>query len=278
MQNKYNKEQFEELVTKFMFYMDLVFHSDWEHSKGCLENMNWFISEEGNFLYPKVQNEESNWENRGKLLKTYRELDKFLQKHDIRNREIDKYFSEEQDDNEKTDFILLAEKYFDEENEYPEQSIRSLQYFFEKGYKLTVEDKEFIQKSYKIYVQEDEKKLDKWSLLRCIEKLDNLEEIVLALKKAKILFVILSLKFDKPIHFKFPNLLGVMNNAIERYKEDVEIMLKAIKVYDREEEISKLDAKKGVFKHKIESYQKDKPIQDRSFVTIAEIIFPELKL
>lgn len=108
--------------------------------------------------------------------------------------------------------------------------------------------------------------------------MDNLEEIVLALKKAKILFVILSLKFDKPIHFKFPNLLGVMNNAIERYKEDVEIMLKAIKVYDREEEISKLDAKKGVFKHKIESYQKDKPIQDRSFVTIAEIIFPELKL
>ena len=69
MQNKYNQEQFEELVTKFMFYMDLVFHSDWEHSKGCLENMNWFISEEGSFLYPKVQNEESNWENRGEASK-----------------------------------------------------------------------------------------------------------------------------------------------------------------------------------------------------------------
>lgn len=277
MQNKYNQEQFEELVTKFMFYMDLVFHSDWEHSKGCLENMNWFISEEGSFLYPKVQNEESNWENRGKLLKTYRELDKFLQKHDIRNREIDEYFSEEQDDNEKTDFILLAEKYLDENSSHSELTKQSIANLFEGGYRVKKQDDDYIKDAYNKYAIDSNENFEKWSVLRFIVKLDDAEKIKLALSKLKPLFVLSSLKIGRPIYFNFPNLLGVLNNAIDHYREDGDIILKAIKVYDREKEISKLDANKGVFKRKTENYQNNKPIQNKYFVEVAEIIFDELK-
>lgn len=277
MQNKYNQEQFEELVTKFMFYMDLVFHSDWEHSKGCLDNMNWFISEEGSFLYPKVQNEESNWENRGNLLKAYRELDNFLQKHDIRNREIDEYFSEEQDDNEKTDFILLAEKYLDENSSHPELTKQSIINLFEGGYRVKKQDDDYIKDAYNKYAIDSNENFEKWSVLRFIVKLDDAEKIKLALSKLKPLFVLSSLKIGRPIYFNFPNLLGVLNNAIDHYREDGDIILKAIKVYDREKEISKLDANKGVFKRKTENYQNNKPIQNKYFVEVAEIIFDELK-
>lgn len=277
MQNKYNQEQFEELVTKFMFYMDLVFHSDWEHSKGCLENMNWFISEEGSFLYPKVQNEESNWENRGNLLKAYRELDNFLQKHDIRNREIDEYFSEEQDDNEKTDFILLAEKYLDENSSHPELTKQSIINLFEGGYRVKKQDDDYIKDAYNKYAIDSNENFEKWSVLRFIVKLDDAEKIKLALSKLKPLFVLSSLKIGRPIYFNFPNLLGVLNNAIDHYREDGDIILKAIKVYDREKEIAKLDANKGVFKRKTENYQNNKPIQNKYFVEVAEIIFDELK-
>ena len=277
MQNKYNQEQFEELVTKFMFYMDLVFHSDWEHSKGCLENMSWFISEEGSFLYPKVQNEESNWENRGNLLKAYRELDNFLQKHDIRNREIDEYFSEEQDDNEKTDFILLAEKYLDENGSYPELTKQSIVNLFEGGYRVKKQDDDYIKDAYNKYAKESNECFERWSILRFIVKLNDAEKIKLALRRLKPLFVLVSLSVGRPVFFNFSNLLGVLNNAIDHYREEGDIILKAIKVYKREGEISKLDARKKCFKRKTEIYQDNKPIQDKNFVEIVKIIFPELK-
>lgn len=277
MQNKYNQEEFEELVTKFMFYMELVFNSDWEYSKMCLQNMKSYIAENGSFLYPRVQNEGSDWGNRGDLLKLYRKLDDFIRKNNIRNREIDEYFSEKQDDNEKTDFILLAEKYFDEENEYPEASIGNLQILFERGYKLKEEDNIFILKNYNEFAKKSNENFGKWTLLRCIEKLNDTEKIVLVLKRVKVLFVILSLKFGKPIHFKFPNLLGTLNNAFDYYPQEGDLMLKAIKIYDREKEIAKLDERKGVFKRKIANYQKNKPIQNDNFVKNMEIIFPELK-
>lgn len=277
MQNKYNQEEFEELVTKFMFYMELVFNSDWEYSKMCLQNMKSYIAENGSFLYPRVQNEGSDWGNRGDLLKLYRKLDDFIRKNNIRNREIDEYFSEKQDDNEKTDFILLAEKYFDEENEYPEASIGNLQILFERGYKLKEEDNIFILKNYNEFAKKSNENFGKWTLLRCIEKLNDTEKIVLVLKRVKVLFVILSLKFGKPIHFKFPNLLGTLNNAFDYYPQEGDLMLKAIKIYDREKEIAKLDERKGIFKRKIANYQKNKPIQNDNFVKNMEIIFPELK-
>ena len=108
-------------------------------------------------------------------------------------------------------------------------------------------------------------------------KLNDAEKIKLALRRLKPLFVLVSLSVGRPVFFNFSNLLGVLNNAIDHYREEGDIILKAIKVYKREGEISKLDARKKCFKRKTEIYQDNKPIQDKNFVEIVKIIFPELK-
>ena len=213
----------------------------------------------------------------GKLLKTYRELDNFLQKYDIRNREIDEYFSKEQDENEKTDFILLAEKYLDENNQHSELIKQSIVNLFEEGYRIEKQDCDYIIDAYNKYAKESNECFERWSVLRFIVKLDDAEKIKLALRRLKPLFVLSSLKMGRPIYFNFLNLLGVLNNAIDHYREEGDIILKAIKVYDREKEIAKLDANKSIFKRKTENYQNNKPIQNKYFIEVAEIIFDELK-
>lgn len=62
MKEKYDLELFEKLVNRFMYSTQLIFEEDWSHSKFCLENLKSFVSENGNFLNPKVENEESEWE------------------------------------------------------------------------------------------------------------------------------------------------------------------------------------------------------------------------
>jgi hypothetical protein len=50
-----------------------------------------------------------------------------------------------------------------------------------------------------------------------------------------------------------------------------------MEVYDRKNKIQELDNRKGNLKRKIVEYQQNKPIQDKKFVDIVEILFPELK-
>ena len=116
-------------------------------------------------------------------------------------------------------------------------------------------------------------------VLRIAVKLNNKEKITLAFDKLHILFVIISLKLNKPIHFSFPNLLGVLNNAFNsnNYKESGELILKAIEVYSRKISIQELDLRKGIFKKKLSDYEQNKPIQNKEMEEIIKIIFPELK-
>lgn len=97
------------------------------------------------------------------------------------------------------------------------------------------------------------------------------------MQNRKVLFIILSLKKGKPIGYKFPNLLGVLNNAFSYYKNSIDIIFKAIDVYDREKEILKLDSRKGVFQRFSREYQDNKPVQNEELASIIKIIFPELK-
>ncbi|MBP1222338.1 hypothetical protein [Flavobacterium sp. 1355] len=176
------------------------------------------------------------------------------------------------DETKKTVFIRLAENYFYEKNNFLIYSINEL---FKRDYKIKEEDIIFINELYKkINSQSD---FEKWSLLRFAVKLNNSEKFEKAYQKSRELFVILSLKFDKPIHFNFPNLLGILNNAIQHYRENGDIILKAMNVYDRTSKIQELDYRKGNLKKKLKEYHENKPIQDKDFLEIVEILFPELK-
>ena len=52
----------------------LVFHDDWEFSKGNLSDrfIDCFISKAGTFIAPNCGDEGNNWGNRGGLLASYR--------------------------------------------------------------------------------------------------------------------------------------------------------------------------------------------------------------
>lgn len=66
------------LVTLF----ELVLDQDWEMTKSCL-NDELFLSKDGTFLNPKVEDESNNWANRGSLLASYREFKEILDKYDM---------------------------------------------------------------------------------------------------------------------------------------------------------------------------------------------------
>lgn len=272
MRKKYDLELFEKLVNRFMFSMELIFQDDWEHSKLCLENMKSFISENGDFLNPKVENEESEWGNRALFLNDYRKLRNFINNNEITFYNIDELY----EDGKITDFIRLARTFLNEEVDMPKIS-GLLQQLFNSGYILKGEDEAFITESYKIYANENTEGFERWSLLRFIEKLKEKEKINLALQNRKVLFIILSLKKGKPVGYKFPNLLGVLNNAFSYYKDSIDIIFKAIDVYDRKEEILKLDSRKGVFQRLSQECQNNKPPQNEELNEIVKIIFPELK-
>ena len=113
--------------------------------------------------------------------------------------------------------------------------------------------------------------------MRFAVKLNSKEKFALAYQKHRELFVILSLKMNKPISFNFPNLLGVINNAIQFYRESGEIILKAMEHYERTRQIMELDSRKGTFKKKLTEFETNKPIQNKEFEEIVINLFPELK-
>lgn len=176
------------------------------------------------------------------------------------------------DDLKNTVFSKLAKKYFNAKEYFQESLLLNI---FKRGYKIKAKDKVFILELYKSINKQND--LEKWSILRFIQKLNNADQIELALKKQRELFVILSFKMGKPIYFNFPNLLGVSNNAIQHYRECGDIILKAMEVYKRTEKVQKLDIKKGTFNRKRKDYLENRPIQDADFESIAKKIFEELK-
>lgn len=175
------------------------------------------------------------------------------------------------DETKKSVFIRLAENYFDEKNSFLIYLINEL---FNRGYIIKEENEIFIKQLYKKIQSESD--FEKWSMLRFAIKLNDSEKFSLAYQKQRELFVILSMKFNRPIYFNFPNLLGVLNNAIQHYRENGDIILKAMDIYDRTNEIKRLDVRKGNFARKLNEYHSNKPIQNKKFEEIVKLLFTEI--
>tara|TARA_R110000868_G_scaffold131418_2_gene341465 strand:- start:17675 stop:18481 length:807 start_codon:yes stop_codon:yes gene_type:complete len=175
-------------------------------------------------------------------------------------------------DNEgKTVFIQLIENLFATKDGYLLYSVMLL---LERDYDIKLEDVKFVTELYKNINSQEQ--LVIWALLRFAVRLKNKEKFSLVYQKQKELFVILSLKLGKPIYFNFPNLLGIMNNALQFYRENGEIILKAMTIYEREQKIKELDFKKGTFKRKLLEFESNKPIQNKELEGIIFELFPEL--
>ena len=74
-------EQLKQSFRDFIKLFELVFDHDWEHTIEMLkeENIDSYIDATGTFLKPKVDDEYSNWANRGSLLDAYKDVISKLQ-------------------------------------------------------------------------------------------------------------------------------------------------------------------------------------------------------
>ena len=88
---RYNSEEFEKLVSNFVFGSEMIFDMDWEHTKSCLSDdiIEFFISPNGDFLNPNVADEGNDWGNRLGFLESYRKLKSFMDKYELRKSLFD---------------------------------------------------------------------------------------------------------------------------------------------------------------------------------------------
>jgi hypothetical protein len=117
--------------------------------------------------------------------------------------------------------------------------------------------------------------LIKWSRLRFIIKLKKTTDIKKAFKKEKVLFTILSIKMGRPVLFNYPNLLGILNNAMEYYRESGDLIIKSLDIYNQFNKLIEMDSKE-VFVRKLEEYEMNKPFQDEELEYIVKVLFPDL--
>ena len=118
---------------------------------------------------------------------------------------------------------------------------------------------------------------DRWINLRFAVKLQNAQMFEVALFNKREFYTLLSISKGKPYYFNYPNLLGVVINAIQNYRENGDLILKAIEVYKQTAKIQQLDLKNGTFRRKVIEYMQNKPMQNEKFSEVAKILFPELE-
>lgn len=76
-------DKFEKLVTEFIYSTEYTFDWDWDHSKYCFEDLDLFVSENGTFLEPNVEDEGSDWANREGFLNSFRKLKSFMEDNNL---------------------------------------------------------------------------------------------------------------------------------------------------------------------------------------------------
>lgn len=173
-----------------------------------------------------------------------------------------------------TNFIDLSKRFFFDDcwNSYMIMAL------LDRGYKIKADDDKFTLALYKEGFVKSNEDYRKWTALRLAVKLKENRKIEKAYVKIHELYTILSFKEKKPRGSNLSSLLEIAINAIQNYKEDGDIILKAIQVYDVEGEIYRLDRNnRRTFPRKKADYLKNHPHQDKEFDKIVKQLFPELK-
>lgn len=173
-----------------------------------------------------------------------------------------------------TNFIDLSKRIFfdDTWNSY---MILNL---IDRDYNIKIDDDKFTYALYKKGFVKSKEDYRRWTKIRLAVNLKESKKIEKAYIKIQEIYTILSFKQKKPKGSELSSILEIAINAIQNYKEDGDIILKAIQVYDVEGEIFKLDRKnKKTYPRKKAEYLKNRPHQDKEFEKIVKQLLPELK-
>jgi len=171
--------------------------------------------------------------------------------------------------NGKTCFQLASELVFETVKGFD----NLLLLLFKRGYRIQESDHNFTKNLFTQIASQDQ--LVNWCRIRFALLLNDPALYEIASHHEKVLLTIVSFKMKKPVGIHYPNLLGVANNAFLHYRDNGDILLKAMKYYNVYDEIIKRDQKK-TFKYRLEEFQLYKPVQDTIFNGIILKIFPEL--
>lgn len=81
-----------QLVDDFLESFSLVFDKDWDYSKEIIKIEDYFISDDGTFIDPRVDDEGNNWGNRKVLLDSYRKLVEYNNSNNsVKNESAEEY-------------------------------------------------------------------------------------------------------------------------------------------------------------------------------------------
>lgn len=78
--------RFLDLFTEFIEGFIIVFDDDWNYTREILKDpeiFDYYISPEGSFLSPQIDDEYNNWKNRGALLESFRKMKDFFKEHRV---------------------------------------------------------------------------------------------------------------------------------------------------------------------------------------------------
>lgn len=173
-----------------------------------------------------------------------------------------------------TNFIDLSKRiFFDDTWDF--FMIKNL---LDRGYKIKLDDDKYTIALYNEGFVKSNEEYRKWAKLRLAVKLKEGQKLEKAYTKIQEIYTILSFKEKKPRGSNLSSLLEIAINAIQNYKENGDIILKAIQVYNIEEELVRLDRNnKKTYPRKKAEYLKNPPHQDKEFEEIVKELFPEIK-
>lgn len=91
-------------------------------------------------------------------------------------------------------------------------------------------------------------------------------------KVERILFSLYSIINNRIVSFRFSNVIQVVNNALEHYKEYRDLIIQTLVLYDRYDEFSQKES----FRKKIEQHNQNKVVQTSEYDDIISLVFPGL--
>ena len=76
-------KELNQLISSFLTSFHIVFDVDWDHTEACIKGSQFYIGPFDSFINPGVADEDNNWANRGALLRSYRELVKYIKTNSL---------------------------------------------------------------------------------------------------------------------------------------------------------------------------------------------------
>jgi hypothetical protein len=150
--------------------------------------------------------------------------------------------------------------------------------FVEKGYMLTSIDKEFIKKRYVFNGFNSDSDIPNYlaNLMMTLNEKNFIHKLNRTPKLKRFIFAVNSVKYNTIIDWDYDNFRSLANQIFHKYEEFAFLFEKAIKQYNRLDDMILEDKiKNGKFRKKLNQFY-DKGITETSNEDILRIAFPEL--